>query len=102
MNKFICDICNKNESSRKFKIKEYGIIDYFTGKFGYRKIDICDSCYHKLMRISADKRIEDEISKFIETGDWMRKYEDADMQSAYLDGFQTVLDVLTSQKIFKM
>lgn len=26
MNKCICDICNKNESSRKFKIKEHGII----------------------------------------------------------------------------
>lgn len=102
MNKCVCDICNKNESSNKFKVKQHMCVDYFTGKFGYRKIDICELCYHKLMRISADKKIEDEISKLIDTGDWMRKYEDSDMQSAYLDGFQTVLDVLTSQKIFKM
>lgn len=102
MNKCICDICNKNESSRKFKVKEYGFIDYFTGKLGYRNIDICDSCLNKLMRIPTDKKIEDEIWEIVATGDWDKRYSDTDMQSAYLEGFQTVLDMLIQNKILKM
>ena len=102
MNKCICDICNENESSRKFKVKKYMLTDYMLGKWGYRKIDICEVCYHKLMRIPVDKRIEDEICKLIETGDWARKYEAADMKSAYFDGFQTVINMLIKNKILKM
>lgn len=102
MNKCICDICNKNEANHKFKVKKYMMTDYILGKFGYRKIDICDSCYRKLMRIPVDKRIEDEICEIIETGDWMRRYEDVDMQMAYLDGIQTVFDMLIQNKILKM
>ena len=102
MNKCICDICNKNEANHKFKVKKYMMTDYILGKSGYRKIDICDSCYHKLMRIPADEKIEDEICKLIATDDWDKRYGDADMQSAYLDGFQTVFDMLIQNKILKM
>lgn len=102
MNKCVCDICRKNEANHKFKVKRHMLTDYITGKWGYRNIDICDSCLNKLMRIPVDKKIEDEISKLIDTGDWAIRYEDVDLQSAYIDGFQTVLDMLIQNKILKM
>lgn len=102
MNKCICDVCRKNEANHKFKVKRHMLVDYITGKWGYRKIDICDSCHNKLMRISVDKKIEDEISELILADHWYKRYNDAYMQSAYLDGFQAVLDMLIQNKILKM
>lgn len=56
--KRICDICNKNEASRSFKIKtqkkgqyEFGSCIHWNGNrwTAWEKIDICGECGEKLM-----------------------------------------------------
>lgn len=49
MQKILCDICKKNEASEKFKVKKEKITNYELLSRGYVKIDICESCYHKLL-----------------------------------------------------
>lgn len=102
MNKCICDICNKNEANHKFKVKKYMMTDYILGKFGYRKVDICDSCYRKLMRIPADKKIEEEIWDCVSDGAGLEKYETEELNSAYCDGIDTILNMLVHRKILKL
>lgn len=102
MNKCICDICRKNEANHKFKVKSHMLVDYITGKWGYRNIDICDPCLNKLMRIPVDKKIEHEIKRYAASDEHLDEYKTSELQSAYLDGFRTVLDVLIQNKILKM
>lgn len=102
MNKCVCDICRKNEANHKFKVKRHMLTDYITGKWGYRKIDICDPCLQKLLRIPSDEKIEHAIMRYATSDEHFDKYKTPELQSAYLDGFQTVFDMLIQNKILKM
>lgn len=56
MNKCICDVCREHESNRHFKVKRLQptICDGLHW-MAWVRIDICDSCYHKLLRAKRDK-----------------------------------------------
>lgn len=46
--KRICDICNKNEASRSFRIQISNVNKF--GKWGpYKEIDICGECAEKIL-----------------------------------------------------
>lgn len=51
MEKTICDVCKKNEASEKFKVKKEMITSYEFLSRGYVPIDICESCYRKLLSV---------------------------------------------------
>lgn len=102
MNKCICDICCDKPAANKFKVKQYKPIvrNGFHGQ-SWVKLDICESCYRKLISIHNDKSTEDLIMDFVCTDEHLKRYEDVDMQSAYLDGFQKVIDLLVQNRIIK-
>mgnify|MGYP000814690591 CR=1 FL=1 len=54
MYKCICDMCGKNEASEHFKVKKRIKKFDYSGfpRHKYVKIDICQSCYHKLIRLA--------------------------------------------------
>lgn len=52
MTKEVCDVCGKNYPNHKFKVKkEMKYCDRMICLFKYMRIDICDSCYRKLINI---------------------------------------------------
>lgn len=63
MNKCVCDICRVNEASEKFKVKKRMKVNHELNTFGYRKIDICESCYRGLF----GKCLKHEVTGDIET-----------------------------------
>lgn len=54
MKKIVCDICRKNEASEKFKVKKEKITNYELFTRDYVRIDICESCYRKLLNASNE------------------------------------------------
>lgn len=101
MYKCLCDICERNDADKNFKIKKKFFHRDYSGfnKPEWKDIDICEECYEKLKRIKADKTIEDMIVDLIAESHWNTDYDDTSMQSAYLTGFQDVLDMLYHNKI---
>ena len=53
MEKIICDVCNKNEANRRFKVKLECGMAYQGNK--WISIDICKECYDKLFNIQHNK-----------------------------------------------
>lgn len=50
----VCDICQKNYPKHKFKVKkEVEVWDGIFSYLKYERIDICDSCYHKLINAKS-------------------------------------------------
>lgn len=50
MNQCICDICRENIANHRFKVKRK---NFRIGNGKWEKIDICDSCYHKMLRCTG-------------------------------------------------
>lgn len=99
MNKCVCDICCDKPAVHKFKVKREQITDYEFLTKGYVRIDICEGCYHRLMSVHNDKKIEDLIWEFVSSNDHLKKYADDNMQSAYLAGFNAVIGLLVQKRI---
>lgn len=99
LNKCLCDICERNDADKSFKVKKK-YRDYSgIGKPKWSDIDICEECYEKLKRVKADKAIEDMITDLVAESHWNTDYEDTSEQSAYMTGFQDILDMLYHNRI---
>lgn len=55
----LCDICNKKEADKRFKVKKS---DRCCGWNPYEKIAVCEDCGEKLLGIKSRKTILDEIA----------------------------------------
>lgn len=55
MVKCICDICCAEPATEHFKIKKQ-VKNYEFGTNRWERIDICSSCYHKLIRVKGGKQ----------------------------------------------
>lgn len=102
MNQCVCDICCNKVAVHKFKIKKK--MEVVRGEFHvlrWVKLDICDSCYQKLMNLNIERDLESRILEFVCEDEHLKRYDDVDLQSAYLDGFQAVLNLMIQNKIIK-
>lgn len=69
--KYICDICKIKEADVKFKVKinerkgrftqGYGARNRYFGFGNWEKIDICDSCYKKILGVELHNQIRRPI-----------------------------------------
>lgn len=51
MNKCVCDVCCKNPAQNQFKVKrQMPVVRADIHVMRWVRIDICDSCFQKLMR----------------------------------------------------
>lgn len=52
MNKCVCDMCRQNPTNHKFKVKRLlSVVRSEMHVMRWVRIDICDSCFNKLLRI---------------------------------------------------
>lgn len=104
LQKCICDICGIEEPKRHFKIKEQKLI--FSAGCDckvprWKEIDLCDTCFENLAKLRYERSLEERIwNEAIGGNFWTEHYKDnPDMQSAYLEGVQHCLDILTPNRI---
>lgn len=87
-----CDVCGK-------KIDNYpGVLNYkggfrlfINGFLHHDTLDICDDCFAKLRQIKKNINLRDKVSDEV-IGQAFGKYDDANLQSIYLEGVQDTLD----------
>lgn len=103
MQKCLCDICGIEEPQHNYKIKERELL--WAGDnmplIRWKRIDICDACFKNLGKlkyeIDLEKRAIDQV--------WNRYGnlypDDIDLQGAYLQGAQDVMDMLLQNKVVK-
>lgn len=108
MNKRICDICEKNEASNRFRIQqEKEVVDHSTFGFPIPKmewveIDICDECFEKMNTIKDYKKLMDRITDEAIKG-WSALYDDdIDKQSEYLAGVEAARRAIDPNYQFKI
>lgn len=95
-----CDICGNRIPGFEFDIG--GIAKrYINGCHIWNKlfngIDICDDCVDKIKYLSIDKKNEEKfISEFFKNE---KKYDNPDMQSAYYEGLEDALKVLSHKRL---
>lgn len=101
MQKCVCDICGIDEPQHNWKIKEKRL--YQSGDkiplISWDRMDICDKCFNTLARLRYEQELEKRVTDIC-----FNKYVDLypdniDMQSAYLQGVQDVLDIFIQNKI---
>lgn len=90
-----CDICGDI-------LKKDVRVSGFTN--GYRiwnrlfnKLDICHSCIKKIQQLSTD--IKDEEKYVNKMFDKHYRYEDCDCESAYLQGVEDMLNILSHKRL---
>ncbi len=55
MIKEICDICHQNEPYHKYKVKKLkSVVRSDMHVLRWVRIDICDACYNRLVRMSRE------------------------------------------------
>ena len=87
-----CDVCGEKiqNDPKLFSYKEG--FRLFLGEFFCRDtIDICSDCLAKLRQIKKNVSIKDKVSDEV-IGQAFEKYDDANLQSIYLEGVQDTLD----------
>ena len=63
----------------------------------FNKLDICDDCISKIKRLSVDKKDEEKYIK--EVFDKAKDYDNPDMKSAYYEGIEDALGVLSHKRL---
>ena len=107
MNKRICDICEKNEANKNYKIKQQKCFaDYSMGfvfpKYEWIEIDICNECFEKMNTIKDYKKLMDRIADEAIRG-WSALYDgDIDKQSEYLAGVESACRAIDPKYQFKI
>ncbi len=91
----VCDICG---NTLKTDIRLTG---YVNGCRIWNKLfnglDICNDCIDKIKRLSIDKK--DEKKYLREVFDKERNYDNPDMESAYYEGIEDTLKVLSHKRL---
>lgn len=90
-----CDICG---DTLKTDIRCRGFINgYRIWNRLFNKLDICNKCMKKIQLLSIDKRDEQKyLNKLIDN---LIKYSKDDCQSAYCEGFEDALSVLSHRRL---
>lgn len=63
----------------------------------FNDLDICYDCFYKIKRLSIDKKDEEKYLK--EIFDNARDYDNPDMKSAYYEGIEDALNVLSHKRL---
>lgn len=63
----------------------------------FNKLDICDDCISKIKRLSVDKKDEEKYIK--EVFDKAKNYDNPDMKSAYYQGIEDTINVLSHKRL---
>ena len=96
----VCDICGNRIPC--FELDITGIAKrYINGcriwNKLYNRLDICDDCIDKIKRLSIDKKDEEKYIK--EVFDKAKDYDNLDMESAYYEGIEDALGVLSHKRL---
>jgi hypothetical protein len=96
----VCDICGNRIPGFEFDIT--GIAKrYINGcriwNKLFNRLDVCDDCIDKIKRLSIDKKDEEKYIK--EVFDKAKDYDNLDMKSAYYEGIEDALGVLSHKRL---
>lgn len=96
----VCDICGNRIPGFEFDIT--GIAKrYINGcriwNKLFNRLDICDDCIDKIKHLSIDKKDEEKYIK--EVFDKAKDYNNPDMKSAYYQGIEDALGVLSHKRL---
>lgn len=87
----VCDICNRNiHVDNKYQM-------FIHIMFG---LDICQNCLDKLKQLSIDRKNEEKC--MAEISKRTNKYENVDCKSAYYEGVEDALSVLSHHRLKKL
>ena len=108
MNKRICDICDKNEASNRFRVKQekevadYSTFGFLIPKMEWVEINICDECFEKMNTIKDYKKLMYRIADETIKG-WSALYDgDINKQSEYLAGVEAACRAIDPKYQFKI
>lgn len=91
----VCDICG---NILKTDIRFTGYVNgYRIWNKLFNRLDICNDCIDKIKRLSIDKKDEEKYLE--EVFDNARNYHDVDKQSAYYEGIEDTLKVLSHKRL---
>lgn len=91
----VCDICG---NILKTDIRFTGYVSgYRIWNKLFNRLDICDDCIDKIKRLSIDKKDEEKYIK--EVFDKAKDYDNPDMKSAYYEGIEDTLNVLSHKRL---
>lgn len=96
----VCDICGKQ--IYKTEHNSYGICIHHANFYRlwnrlFSGLDICTNCFQKIKRLSIDKKDEEKYIK--EVFDKARNYDNPDLKSAYYEGIEDTLNVLSHKRL---
>ena len=96
----VCDICGNIIPG--FELDITGIAKrYINGCRIWNKLfnslDICDDCIGKIKRLSIDQKDEEKYIQ--EVFDKARNYDNPDLKSAYYEGIEDTLNVLSHKRL---
>lgn len=90
-----CDICGDilKKDVRLFRfVNGYRILNRL-----FNKLDICDSCMKKIKQLSVDVKVEEKyVNELFDKHD---RYEDFNYESAYLQGADDMLNILSHKRL---
>jgi len=91
----VCDICG---NTLKTDIRFIGYVNgcRIWNKL-FNRLDMCNDCIGKIKRLSIDKKDEEKYIK--EVFDKAKKYDNPDMESAYYEGIEDTLNVLSHKRL---
>ena len=91
----VCDICG---NILKTDIRFTGYVNgcRIWNKL-FDRLDICNDCIDKIKRLSIDKKDEERYIK--EVFDKAKNYDNPDMKSAYYEGIEDTLNVLSHKRL---
>lgn len=91
----VCDICG-NILKTDIRFTEYVNGCRIWNKL-FNRLDICNDCIDKIKRLSIDKKDEEKYIK--EVFDKAKDYDNPDMKSAYYEGIEDTLNVLSHKRL---
>lgn len=90
-----CDICG---DILKKDVRVCGFVNgYRIWNRLFNKLDICHSCMKKIRQLSIDSKDEEKyVNELFDNHD---RYEDFDYESAYLQGAEDMLGILSHKRL---
>lgn len=93
-----CDICG---NTLETDIRFYGFLNgYRIWNRLFNHLDICNDCMKKIKILSID--VKDEEKYIDELFDKHNKYENIDCESAYFQGVEDMLSILSHKRLNKI
>ncbi len=98
MSKINCRVCDICGNILKTDIRFTGYVNgcRIWNKL-FNRLDICNDCIKKIERLSIDKKDEEKYIK--EVFNNAKKYSNPDMESAYYEGIEDALSVLSHKRL---